>query len=51
MIFQNKGGIVPNHWGVTLPVAALAVLTIGTGMMGDGFSRATGGIDRARGDA
>ncbi len=51
MIFQNKGGIVPNHWGVTLPVAALALLTIGTGMMGDGFSRATGGIDRARGDA
>jgi peptide/nickel transport system permease protein len=51
MIYQNKGGIVPNHWGVTLPVAAIALLTIATGMMGDGFSRAAGGIDRARGDS
>jgi peptide/nickel transport system permease protein len=51
MIYQNKGGIVPNHWGVTLPVAAIALLTIATGMMGDGFSRAAGGIDRAKGDS
>ncbi len=50
MIYQNKPGIVPNHWGVTLPVLAIALLTIGTGLMGDGFSRATGGVDRAKGD-
>jgi peptide/nickel transport system permease protein len=51
MIYQNKPGLVPNHWGVTLPVVAIALLTIGTGIMGDGFSRAAAGVDRARGDS
>jgi peptide/nickel transport system permease protein len=51
MIFQNKPGLTPNHWGVTLPVVAIALLTIGTGIMSDGFARATAGVDRAKGDA
>jgi peptide/nickel transport system permease protein len=50
MISENKGGIQPNHWGVTLPVVAIALLTIATGLIGDGISRATAGIDRQKGD-
>ena len=37
-------------WGTTLPVIAIALLTIGTGLIGDGLSRAAGGVDRQRGD-
>ena len=51
MINENRKGLAPNHWGVTLPVIAIALLTIGTGLIGDGLSRAAAGIDRARGDA
>jgi peptide/nickel transport system permease protein len=50
MISENKGGLVPNHWGVTLPVLAVALLTIGTGLIGDGISRAAAGLDRQKGD-
>lgn len=51
MINENRKGLAPNHWGVTLPVIAIALLTIGTGLIGDGLSRAAAGIDRERGDA
>ena len=51
MINENRKGLAPNHWGVTLPVIAIALLTIGTGLIGDGLSRAAAGIDRARGDS
>lgn len=51
MIAENRKGLVSNHWGVTLPVIAIAVLTIGTGLIGDGFARAAAGIDRAKGDS
>ena len=51
MVNENRKGLVPNHWGVTLPVIAIALLTIGTGLIGDGLSRAAAGIDRERGDA
>ena len=51
MIAENRKGIVSNHWGVTLPVIAIAVLTIGTGLIGDGLARASAGIDRAKGDS
>ncbi|MEY2582808.1 MAG: peptide/nickel transport system permease protein [Ilumatobacteraceae bacterium] len=51
MINENRKGLVPNHWGVTLPVIAIALLTIGTGLVGDGLSRAAAGIDRAKGDS
>ena len=51
MIAENRKGIVSNHWGVTFPVIAIAVLTIGTGLIGDGFARAAAGIDRAKGDS
>jgi peptide/nickel transport system permease protein len=51
MVNENRKGLVPNHWGVTLPVIAIALLTIGTGLVGDGLSRAAAGIDRAKGDS
>ena len=51
MISENRKGLVSNHWGVTLPVIAIAVLPIGTGLIGDGFARAAAGIDRAKGDS
>ena len=37
--------------GTPLPVIAIALLTIGTGLVGDGLSRAAAGIDRGRDDA
>ena len=50
MINENRQGIVANHWGVTWPVIAVALLTIGTGLVGDGISRAAAGIDRKQGE-
>src|SRR5947209_13470749 len=46
MISENRLGIPTSPWGVALPVIALAVLTIGTSLVGDGLSRAIAGIDR-----
>ena len=50
MVNENRQGLVANHWGVTLPVIAVALLTIGTGLIGDGISRAAAGIDRKQGE-
>lgn len=50
MIDENRRGLIPNHWGVTLPVLAVALLTVSTGLIGDGLSRAAAGIDRAKGE-
>jgi peptide/nickel transport system permease protein len=50
MMNENRGGLLGNQpWGTVLPVIAIALLTIGTGLIGDGLTRATAGIDRARG--
>ncbi|MFZ9629337.1 MAG: ABC transporter permease [Ilumatobacteraceae bacterium] len=52
MIDQHRGGLIGQQpWGTTLPVIAIALLTIGTGLVGDGLSRAAAGIDRGRDDA
>lgn len=52
MIDQHRGGLIGHQpWGTTLPVIAIALLTIGTGLVGDGLSRAAAGIDRGREDA
>jgi peptide/nickel transport system permease protein len=52
MINENRGGLLGKQpWGTTLPVIAIALLTIGTGLIGDGLSRAGAGVDRDRGDA
>jgi peptide/nickel transport system permease protein len=50
MINENRPGLLGDQpWGTILPVVAVALLTIGTGLIGDGLSRAAAGIDRARG--
>ena len=50
MIQENRLALVSQPWGVVLPVVAIALLTIGTGLVGDGIARAAVGIDRSRGD-
>jgi peptide/nickel transport system permease protein len=50
MIQQNRVALGTDQpWGVLLPMIAIALLTIGTGLVGDGFARAAAGIDRGRG--
>ena len=48
MIQENFIALVVQPWGVLLPMLAVALLTMGTGMIGDGIARAAAGIDRAR---
>lgn len=50
MVNENRGALSVNPWGTVLPAAAIAVLTVATGLIADGIARATAGIDRARGD-
>jgi peptide/nickel transport system permease protein len=50
MIQENQVALGSNQpWGVVLPMAAIALLTVGTGLVGDGFARAAAGIDRSKG--
>jgi peptide/nickel transport system permease protein len=49
MIQENRLALTVQPWGVVLPVVAIALLTIGTGLFGDGIARASVGIDRKRG--
>jgi len=46
MIQENRSSLIVQPWGVVLPTVALALLTIGTGLVGDGLSRVAAGIDR-----
>jgi peptide/nickel transport system permease protein len=46
MINENQNALTVQSWGVVMPVIAIAVLTIGTSLVGDGLSRASAGIDR-----
>jgi peptide/nickel transport system permease protein len=48
MINENRLGILTAPWGVALPVIAIGVLTVATGLIGDGLSRAVAGIDRGK---
>jgi peptide/nickel transport system permease protein len=50
MINENQIALVVQPWGVVLPVIAIALLTVGTGLVGDGIARAAVGIDRSRGE-
>jgi peptide/nickel transport system permease protein len=49
MIQENFVALTVQPWGVVLPVIAIALLTVGTGLIGDGIARAAAGIDRTRG--
>lgn len=48
MINENRQGLEVTPWGVVLPIIAIGLLTIGTSLVGDGFSRAAIGIERGR---
>jgi peptide/nickel transport system permease protein len=48
MIQENQLALVSQPWGVILPIAAIAVLTIGTSLIGDGIARAAIGIHRGK---
>ncbi len=50
MIKQNQLALATQPWGALLPIIAIAVLTMGTGLIGDGIARTAAGIDRERGD-
>ncbi len=46
MIYENRLAVTVQPWGVLLPVLAIALLTIGTNLLTDGFARAAIGLDR-----
>jgi peptide/nickel transport system permease protein len=50
MIQKNQGALAYEPWGALLPIMAIAMLTMGTGLIGDGIGRTAAGIDRERGD-
>jgi peptide/nickel transport system permease protein len=49
-IQKNQAVLVTNPWGSLLPILAIALLTMGTGLIGDGIARTAAGIDRERED-
>ena len=48
MIQQNQLRSSTQPWGALLPILAIALLTMGTGLIGDGIARTAAGIDRER---
>jgi peptide/nickel transport system permease protein len=50
MINENELALPVQPWGAAAPIIAIAVLTLGTGLIGDGIARTAAGIDRARGE-
>ena len=50
MIQQNQIVLAVQPWGAAAPIIAIALLTLGTGLIGDGIARTAAGIDRARGE-
>jgi peptide/nickel transport system permease protein len=50
MIQQNQLALSTQPWGALAPIIAIALLTMGTGLFGDGIARTAAGIDRQRGD-
>ncbi len=51
MVQENRVALSVNPWGTALPAIAIALLTIGTGLISDGLSRTVAGIDRGQADA
>jgi peptide/nickel transport system permease protein len=51
MIEQNQIMLSVQPWGAAAPIVAIGLLTMGTGLIGDGIARTAAGIDRARGEA
>ena len=51
MIQENQIALPVQPWGAVAPIIAIALLTMGTGLIGDGIARTAAGIDRTRGEA
>ncbi len=51
MVQENRTALTVAPWGTLLPAIAIALLTIGTGLIADGVSRTVAGVDRGRPDA
>lgn len=51
MVQENRTAITVQPWGTVLPAVAIALLTIGTGLISDGLSRTVAGIDRGKAEA
>ncbi|MGH3250045.1 MAG: ABC transporter permease [Trebonia sp.] len=49
MIQQNQLALAVQPWGAVAPIIAIALLTMGTGLIGDGIARTAAGIDRGQG--
>ena len=50
MINENRLALATQPWGTLLPIFAIGLLTVGVGLVADGFGRAVAGIDRGRPD-
>jgi peptide/nickel transport system permease protein len=50
MIQENQIVLAVQPWGTLAPIIAIGLLTMGTGLIGDGIARTAAGIDRARGE-
>ena len=50
MIQQNQIVLAVQPWGAAAPIIVIALLTLGTGLIGDGVARTAAGIDRDRGE-
>jgi peptide/nickel transport system permease protein len=50
MIQQNQLYLSNQPWGALLPILAIALLTVGSGLIGDGIAHTAAGIDRERED-
>ena len=48
MINENRLSLTVQPWGVVLPVLAIGLLTVGTGLVTDGIARAAIGLDRVK---
>lgn len=46
MIQENQSGLSVSPWPVLVAVTAIAILTVGSNLVTDGFGRAAAGIDR-----
>lgn len=46
MVQENQLALAVQPWSVVAPILAIALLTMGTGLIGDGIARAAAGIDR-----
>ncbi len=49
MIQQNQIALAIQPYAALTPILAIALLTMGTGLIGDGIARTAAGIDRERG--